>query len=70
MKIIIPKETASELRVSMLPQNVEKLVKKGAKVIVESGLGRTLGISDNDYQTPQLKRTEKSSWLPGILSCG
>jgi NAD(P) transhydrogenase subunit alpha len=50
MNIIIPKETASELRVSMLPQNIEKLVKKGAKISVESGLGRTLGISDNDYE--------------------
>ncbi len=32
MNIIIPKEASSELRVAMLPQNVEKLVKKGAKI--------------------------------------
>jgi NAD(P) transhydrogenase subunit alpha len=50
MDIIIPKETTSEQRVSMLPQNIEKLVKKGAKITVESGLGKTLGISDNDYK--------------------
>ena len=50
MNIIIPKETSNELRVSMLPQNIEKLVKKGAKVAVESGLGTTLGISDSDYK--------------------
>jgi NAD(P) transhydrogenase subunit alpha len=50
MNIIITKEAVSELRVSMLPQNIEKLFKKGAKITVESGLGRTLGISDNDYK--------------------
>ena len=32
----------------MLPQNVDKLVKKGAKIIIESGLGTALGISDED----------------------
>jgi len=50
MNIIIPKEASSELRVAMLPQNVEKLVKKGANIIVESRLGATLGISDEDYK--------------------
>jgi H+-translocating NAD(P) transhydrogenase subunit alpha len=50
MNIIIPKESASEPRVSMLPQNVEKLVKKGAKITIESGLGKALGISDNDFK--------------------
>ena len=50
MNIIIPKEASSELRVAMLPQNIEKLVKKGAKIIIESGLGASLGISDEDYK--------------------
>ncbi len=50
MNIIIPKETSPELRVSMLPQNIEKLVKKGVKITIESGLGATLGISDEDYK--------------------
>jgi NAD(P) transhydrogenase subunit alpha len=50
MNIIIPKEASSELRVAMLPQNVEKLVKKGANIIVESKLGAALGISDEDYK--------------------
>ena len=49
MNIIIPKEASSELRVAMLPQNVDKLVKKGAKIIIESGIGGALGISDEDY---------------------
>jgi NAD(P) transhydrogenase subunit alpha len=50
MKIIIPKEAPSELRVAMLPQNIDKLVKKGAKIVIESGLGAALGISDEDYK--------------------
>ncbi|MBL8051617.1 MAG: hypothetical protein JNM46_10380, partial [Anaerolineales bacterium] len=51
MNIVIPKEnSAVELRVPMLPSVVEKLVKKGAKVFVETGLGATLGIPDADYK--------------------
>jgi len=50
MNIIIPKEASSEIRVAMLPQNVDKLVKKGAKIIIESGLGAALGISDEVYK--------------------
>jgi alanine dehydrogenase len=34
MNIIIPKEAASELRVPMLPQNIKKLIKKGAKITI------------------------------------
>lgn len=49
MNIIIPKEPSFELRVPMLPQNVEKLIKKGAKITIESGLGETLGIPDTAY---------------------
>ena len=49
MNIKIPKEASSEIRVAMLPQNVDKLVKKGAKIIIESGLGAALGISDEVY---------------------
>jgi H+-translocating NAD(P) transhydrogenase subunit alpha len=50
MKIIIPKEASSEIRIAMLPQNVDRLVKKGAKIIIETGLGAALGISDEDYK--------------------
>ena len=51
MNIVIPKEnSALELRVPMLPSVVEKLVKKGAKVLVESGLGETLDIKDEEYK--------------------
>jgi H+-translocating NAD(P) transhydrogenase subunit alpha len=51
MNIIIPKEASFESRVPMLPQNIGILVKKGMKITIESGLGATLGISDNEYKT-------------------
>ena len=50
MKIIIPKESSPELRVAMLPQNIDKLVKKGATIFIESGLGSSLEIPDEDYK--------------------
>jgi NAD(P) transhydrogenase subunit alpha len=50
MNIIIPKEQHSEQRVPMLPANIEKLVKKGTKVTVETGLGDSLNISDAEYK--------------------
>lgn len=51
MNIVIPREnSALELRVPMLPGVVEKLVKKGAKVFVEAGLGETLDIKDEEYK--------------------
>jgi len=51
MHISIPKENPNiETRVPMLPVNVEKLVKKGATVVVEAGLGATIGITDDEYK--------------------
>lgn len=51
MNIAIPKEDSkTENRVPMLPVVVEKLVKKGAKITIEAGLGATLGISDDEYK--------------------
>ncbi|MBI2427799.1 MAG: Re/Si-specific NAD(P)(+) transhydrogenase subunit alpha [Ignavibacteriales bacterium] len=51
MHITIPKENSKiELRVPMLPMNVEKLVKKGAKITIEAGLGATVGITDAEYK--------------------
>ncbi len=50
MNIAIPKENSkAEIRVPMLPIVVEKLVKKGAQITIEAGLGATLGISDAEY---------------------
>lgn len=50
MIIAIPKETFSgESRVSFIPSSVDRLVKKGASVIVEAGLGLSIGFTDQDY---------------------
>ena len=50
MKIIIPKENSNEMRVAILPQNIDKLVKKGAEITIEAGLGTSLGVTDKDYK--------------------
>lgn len=50
MIIAIPKEShPGETRAAFIPSSVDRLVKKGAKVIVESGLGTSIGFSDQDY---------------------
>jgi len=51
LRIAIPKESdIGEKRVSMIPSNVEQLVKLGAEIEIESGLGEKIGISDTDYE--------------------
>ena len=50
MNIAVPKEVhEGETRVSMVPDHVAKLVRAGAEVSIESGLGRTLRIADEQY---------------------
>ena len=50
MNIAVPKEVhAGETRVSLIPEHVAKLVKAGADVSIESGLGQTLRIPDDEY---------------------
>jgi NAD(P) transhydrogenase subunit alpha len=50
MKIAVPKEThQGETRVSLIPDHVAKLVKAGANVSIESGLGQTLKVGDDHY---------------------
>jgi len=50
MNIAVPKEVhADETRVAMIPEHVAKLVQAGAEVSVESGLGQTLRIADEQY---------------------
>jgi len=51
MIIGIPKETfLGEQRVAFIPPSVDRLVKKGATVIIEAGLGASIGISDEEYK--------------------
>lgn len=50
MKIAVLKEThPGELRVPLIPPTAEKLVKLGAEVEVEAGLGPSCRFSDEDY---------------------
>jgi NAD(P) transhydrogenase subunit alpha len=50
MNIAVPKEVhEAETRVAMIPEHVAKLVQAGAKVSIESGLGKTLRIDDEQY---------------------
>ena len=51
MIIGIPKEThPGEQRVAFIPSSVDRLVKKGAQVTIEAGLGASIGISDEEYK--------------------
>jgi len=51
MKIAVMKETfEGETRVPLIPPTIEKLVKLGAEVEVESGLGLTCRYQDADYE--------------------
>ena len=51
MQIGVVKEIfVGEKRVAFIPSSVDRLVKKGAQVAVESGLGETIGVSDDEYK--------------------
>jgi NAD(P) transhydrogenase subunit alpha len=50
MNIAVPKDAfPGETRVALIPEHVAKLVKAGAEVSIESGLGQTLRIADDIY---------------------
>lgn len=50
MRIFVPREgMAGETRVSLLPEDAGRLVKAGAQVEVEEGLGETLAIDPSKY---------------------
>lgn len=50
MNLAVPREVHSgETRVPLIPEHVARLVKAGAAVSIESGLGQTLRISDEKY---------------------
>jgi len=51
MKIAVMKEThEGEMRVPLIPPTADKLVKLGAEIVVESGLGSTCRFEDGDYE--------------------
>lgn len=50
MRIAIPKEThPGENRVPIIPADAKKLVRAGAEVVVETGMGTGSGFSDDEY---------------------
>ena len=50
MQIFIPKEThPNEKRIAMIPISADRLVKAGADVVIESGLGEPIGLTDDAY---------------------
>jgi NAD(P) transhydrogenase subunit alpha len=50
MNLAVPREVhPGEVRVALIPEHVAKLVKAGADVVIESGLGQTLRIVDEKY---------------------
>ncbi|MGD8722735.1 MAG: Re/Si-specific NAD(P)(+) transhydrogenase subunit alpha [Desulfobacterales bacterium] len=51
MNIVVLSEThPAENRVALLPAHVARLVEKGAHISVESGMGKMLNFTDEDYQ--------------------
>lgn len=51
MLIAVPRETLpGENRASLVPDSVKKLVRAGADVTIEAGMGVGAGFSDSDYQ--------------------
>ena len=52
MRIAIPKEThPGEDRVPVIPDVAKKLVRMGADVVIESGMGNSSGFTDADYES-------------------
>lgn len=50
MLIAVPRETqAGENRVPLIPDSVKKLVRAGAEVSIETGMGKGAGYSDQEY---------------------
>ncbi len=51
MIVGVPKEThPAETRVPLIPSSVDRLIKKGAQVTIEAGLGGPININDEDYK--------------------
>ena len=65
MTIGLLKEPAHETRVSLLPEAVATLTKKGITVLVEQGAGEKTFASDNDYQKAGARITDAAE----ILGC-
>lgn len=64
MQIGILKETfEGERRVPLIPASVDRLVKKGARITAEKGLGATIGIADEEYTKAGAEISDRASIL-------
>ena len=50
MRIAVPAETAEEPRVAATPETVKKLIALGGTVAVQSGAGRSSGLTDEAFR--------------------
>jgi NAD(P) transhydrogenase subunit alpha len=66
MNIAVMKEThPGETRVPMVPATVERLVKLGAEVVVESGMGATCRFDDAAYEAVGARVATERSDIAG-----
>lgn len=66
MRIAIPRETEpGEKRAALVPDSVKKLVRLGAEVQVEQGLGTAAGFSDEEYAEAGAQLASDRSGLLG-----
>lgn len=73
MQISVPKVTDSkEIRVPLTPEFAGKLVKLGAGVQIESGLGQSIYISDDEYQKvgASVAKNRAVLWKEGDIVVG
>ena len=56
MKIFVPaQKITDETRVSLLPGDAGKLIKLGAEIEVQAGLGKSIDINDEQYEAVGVK---------------
>ena len=60
---IVKENHPGENRSAFIPSSVDRLVKKGAEVSVEAGLGNSIGATDADYQKAGAKIDSRSNIL-------
>src|SRR5262245_26639392 len=68
--IAVPRETATgEKRVATVPEIVERLVKLGFQVSVQSGAGEPANFSDDDYRAAGARIVDGASalWAAGDI---
>ena len=64
MQIGVPKETSpQEARIPLIPASADRLIKKGAQLSIETGLGQSIGISDEEYRKVGAQVTDRRQIL-------